>query len=102
MNHPTTDSAIEPITPGAERRLRRMVSDGADGYSNRVMASVLAELDRFRGAFRRLSDAVDTACMFDAGETCPEDAPWAAALDQLDDVHNEIRTALGLAEGATS
>lgn len=102
MNHPTTEPAIEPITPDLERQLRLMVSNGVSGYGHRAMAGVLAELDRVRSAFQRLSDAVDTACTFDAGEKCPEDASWAAALDQLDNVHNEIRTGLGLAEGITS
>jgi len=45
-------------------------------------------------AFERLARAVQEACAFDGGETLPEDAPWAAALDRLDTALGEIRDAV--------
>lgn len=47
-------------------------------------------LDTYHRALDRLVDAVRTACSFDGGEKNPEDAPWAAALDALDDTSHQI------------
>lgn len=61
-------------------------------YTN--VAELLKELEearRWRTAFEDLAGAVESACSFDAGETLPECAPWAAALDRLDTALNAIR-----------
>lgn len=54
------------------------------------LRSLLANLDTFHRAMDALVTHIDNATSFDAGETSPEDAPWAAALDRLDDARNEI------------
>jgi ATP phosphoribosyltransferase regulatory subunit HisZ len=54
------------------------------------LRALLADLDTFHRAMDALVTHIDNATGFDAGETSPEDAPWAAALDRLGDARNEI------------
>jgi hypothetical protein len=54
------------------------------------LRALLANLDDFHRALDALVTHVDKATGFGAGETLPESAPWAAALNSLDDARNEI------------
>lgn len=54
------------------------------------LRALLADRDTFHRALDGLVTAVREACGFDAGETNPEDAPWAAALDRLDEACTQI------------
>lgn len=54
------------------------------------LRELLADRDTFHRVLDGLVTAVREACGFDAGETSPEDAPWAAALDRLDEACTQI------------
>jgi len=87
--------AVE-VTTSDLRMVLRDRKDLAEKLADatRTIEGLGSNSDRWKDAFGRLAEAVEAACSFDAGETLPESAPWAAALNTLDDALNEIRDGL--------